>query len=102
MQVSEFPIPGPVEGLFGYLSGAAAVLGIGAVRKYTTIMDTAIRKKLQPWMATAIALGVPLVARQFLGVEVDGAQFVAAPTAALAMIGARELLTLAQRHGPHQ
>lgn len=88
-------VPDPISGLLGYASSFAAVMALGAIKKYTTLADTSIGKAIkpiQPWIAAGVPI-LAMLAASKLGLQIDPQQFAAAPVGTVVAIGAAEVLS---------
>lgn len=88
------PPADPVGVLIATGTAFAATAGLGALKKYTTIADTAIGnfiKPVQPWLVMALSVAMPLLIHGTPNVP-DPSVLVAAPTATLVAVGAAEAL----------
>jgi len=92
-------IPSPVENLVTYASAFAAVAALGAAKKYTSLADTWLGKKLrpvQPWLVMAFSIAIPALIHGS-AIPIDAGQLVAAPTATLLAVGAAEIFARIRR-----
>lgn len=93
-QETQTPPADPVGVLIATGTAFAATAGLGALKKYTTIADTAIGnfiKPVQPWLVMALSVAMPLLIHGTPNVP-DPSVLVAAPTATLVAVGAAEAL----------
>ena len=81
----------PLSNLLVAASAAASVFALGAVKRTdSSITNSPIYRKLQPFLALGGAIGLPLLAGK-IGVQIDPQALLNAPLATLVSIGAGEL-----------
>jgi hypothetical protein len=86
-------IPDPFTNLVTYATAFAVTAGLGAVKKYTTLADTAafnFIRPVQPWVVMGLSILLPRLIHGTPNVP-DPSALASAPVATLLAVGAAEI-----------